>query len=212
MMLEKKIVISKTSLIKKTLATMLLAVLILVAIVLPAEYGIDSTGFGKMTGLTLLAAETGKTGETKSNDDQTVALDNNAPGPFPQGKANFHNAPPSTKSFNILLKPLDEVEYKAVLKVGEPIFYHWSVQSGDRLYVDFHGDPTEGEFPDEYFQRYQEGDLSHSRGSFTPTFTGHHGWYWLNTSDHEVSIQLEVTGYFQTLEEIYRGNQLEKYQ
>jgi len=82
---------------------------------------------------------------------------------------------------------------------------------GEEVYFDFHGDPTKGEFPDEYFQRYEEGEVVSAKGSFTATFTGNHGWYWLNISEHDITIKLEATGYYSSLTEIYRGNQRDRY-
>lgn len=198
----------KTSLLKSTLFAFFLALILIWLIVLPAEYGIDPTGFGKLTGLNkLTAAHQNSHEETISNSSQiTQQAKDNAP--FPMGKANTHNSPPTTSNFEIVLKPADEVEYKALLPVGESIFYQWSVKNGDLTYVDFHGDPTEGQFPEGYAQSYATGEMSASTGSFTATFTGHHGWYWLNISENEIIINLKVTGYFESLEEIYRGNQM----
>ena len=32
------------------------------------------------------------------------------------------------------------------------------------------------------------------KGSFTTPFSGVHGWYWKNTSDVDVTVQLTVNG------------------
>lgn len=52
----------KSLLIASAFAT-LLAAFILISAVLPAEYGIDPTGLGKMTGLTALSAHTKATSQ-----------------------------------------------------------------------------------------------------------------------------------------------------
>lgn len=203
-MLDENTTPSRNGLLKTTLTASLLAAGLLSLVILPAEYGIDPTGFGKITGLTELSSEEHNTSNNATHSDK---LDT----PFPTGKANLHDGPPITRSFNILLKPADEVEYKTLLPAGEPIFYSWSVQSDEETYVDFHGDPTEGEFPEGYSQSYETGETTGSAGSFTATFTGNHGWYWLNISENEIVINLEVTGYYDSLKEIYRNNQMNPY-
>ncbi|GEM_PF-1301113 len=205
---------SKPKLLKQVLIAFILATGLLTLVVLPTEYGIDITGFGKISGLSKISQEESMMHEdtvSPSNDVNNIAEEDNPEEPFARGTANKHSSEPSTKSFSITLQPLDEVEYKAVLDPGEPIFYRWSVTSKEDVYVDFHGDPTEGVFPEEYFQSYEEGEMAQSGGSFSPTFTGNHGWYWLNIADHEITIILEVTGYYTSLGEIFRGNQRDKY-
>ena len=208
------------SLLKSTVAAILLAIALLVLVALPAEYGIDPTGIGKAIGLKELAPPTTElehhaAESIEDHDAVAEALDgtgvNEDDAPFRQGIANAHEDSPLSTSFAIILKPLDEVEYKAVLTAGEPMLYSWSVVGGEEVYFDFHGDPTKGEFPDEYFQRYEEGEVVSAKGSFTATFTGNHGWYWLNISEHDITIKLEATGYYSSLTEIYRGNQGDRY-
>jgi len=208
------------TLLKRTVTAILLAIALLVLVVLPVEYGIDPTGIGKAMGLTELAPpatemEHHSAESIEDYDPIAEALNgteiNEDDTPFRQGIANAHKASPLSTTFSIILKPLDEVEYKAVLTAGEPMLYSWSVVGGEEVYFDFHGDPTEGEFPDEYFQRYEEGEVVSAKGSFTATFTGNHGWYWLNISDNDITIKLEATGYYSSLKEIFRGNQRDKY-
>lgn len=133
-------------------------------------------------------------------------------GEVAQGISHLHDVAPTTKQVEIRLQPLDEVEYKAELRTGEPMLYRWSVRGSDEVYYDFHGEPTEGDFPEDYHQQYGEGESPRAAGSFVPTFTGHHGWYWLNIADREVVIDLEVIGYYGDLRELYRGNQMDRYQ
>ena len=48
---------SATNLLTATIATIIGALILLVLVVLPAEYGIDPTGFGELTGLDALSSE-----------------------------------------------------------------------------------------------------------------------------------------------------------
>ena len=71
--------------------------------------------------------------------------------------------------------------------------YEW-LTDGEPLYFDLHGEP-EGDTTD-YFESYAIATLSEMKGSFTAPFDGSHGWYWKNTSDKPVAVQLFVDGQF----------------
>jgi hypothetical protein len=93
---------------------------------------------------------------------------------------------------------------KAVLAPDQMIVYAWSIAEGE-VYYDFHAEPEQA--PEGYFVRYAEGEGSTDGGSLVAPFAGHHGWYWLNISDHAITIRLEVTGYYTEVVEVYRGMQ-----
>ncbi len=96
--------------------------------------------------------------------------------------------------------PLDGgVEYKAVMDEGDSIVYRWQVKTG-QAYFDFHGHPTAGET--KFYNRYRAGESDSGSGSIVAAFSGHHGWYWLNISDHPIVIELEVAGFFDAIERI----------
>jgi hypothetical protein len=121
----------------------------------------------------------------------------------------LHDAPAKDEVIEIILKPSDEVEYKALLNMGEPMLYSWSVNEGE-VYYDFHGEPSHPEeYEEGFFQSYEVGDgVSAAQGSFVAPFEGHHGWYWLNINDFDITIRLQAQGYYSELAEVYRSNQL----
>ena len=88
----------------------------------------------------------------------------------------------------------EKTEVKAQLDKGQMIVYSWSVDGGNKVYVDFHGhDPALGE---RFWVRYEEADgVTGRNGSLVAPFKGQHGWYWLNVSEKPVTITLNVTGY-----------------
>ncbi|MGH8174879.1 MAG: hypothetical protein ACREV5_01290 [Steroidobacter sp.] len=170
---------SPTRLLASAGVALLCAVLILLVIVLPAEYGRDPTGFGRVLGLTALG------------DAKRIA-ENTRPG------APMHAHPRQHRTARVVinLEGREELEYKAVLAQGEPMLYSWRVAGGP-VYFEFHGDPTEGEWPEDFFLSYQIKDSSLAEhGSFVAPFTGRHGWYWRNLSDDPAAITLEVSGYY----------------
>lgn len=101
-----------------------------------------------------------------------------------------------TQTFEVPLKPNEELEYKAQLNRGEPLLYSWQVKEGSQVYFEFHGQPTEGTWPRDYYERYEKGESSGGQGSMVAPFTGRHGWFWLNAGDKPVTIEIELSGYF----------------
>jgi hypothetical protein len=171
---------SRRGLLLRLSAAVVLAAAILVAVVLPAEYGKDPTRFGQLLGLTAM-------GEAK-----VVAAASG--GDFPI--AHSHDRKYRTAVIEINVKPKEELEYKATLVKGEPLLYTWRSQGG-AVYFEFHGEPTEGKWPKNYYRSYEIQQRSEAaQGSFTAPFTGNHGWYWRNLGTTPLTITLEVSGYY----------------
>lgn len=179
------------------------AIAILVIFVLPAEYGVDPTGVGGVLGLTAIDRPTRTlqiedvTGGNERyreievpNAGEPIALPN--PAVF-QGKS----APPRSASKTIQLPPGKATEIKVVLDAGQVALYAWHATGGD-VYTDFHG--HESDAADNVFVRYEEQQSGRAgNGSLVAPFTGEHGWYWLNVSDGQVEVILNVSGYYSEL-------------
>lgn len=158
-----------------------LASLILVLVVLPAEFGIDPTGAGRLFGLAEMSQESGDVSAQLMNEHERKYLSGRVV---------------------IAIKPGEGLEYKATLAAGEPLLYSWMV-SGGPVYFEFHGEPTEGEWPKDYYRSYQIKEKSTGEhGSFVAPFTGRHGWYWKNLSTEPATITLEASGYYTKLERL----------
>ena len=69
--------------------------------------------------------------------------------------------------------------------------YEW-ITDGEPLYFDLHGEP-EGDTTG-YFESYTIATSDEMKGSFTAPFAGSHGWYWKNTTNKPISVQLMVKG------------------
>jgi|TARA_B110000238_G_C15871140_1_gene329312 hypothetical protein len=161
----------KTSLIKAIISSLVIAVIALVLFILPAEYNIDPTGVGATLGLTVFNESLNEQKKivepTRNNlEKQKVLLT------IPVGRG---------------------VEYKLAMAQFEKVSYQWQTNQG-RLYVDLHGEPkgdTSG-----YFESYTIATVDHMKGSFTAPFAGSHGWYWKNTTDKAIEVQLTFTGQY----------------
>lgn len=177
-----------------------IAAVLLVLFVLPAEYGIDVTGVGKALGLTELATST-RTIEildiTGGNESITqVAIpDTGDPVPLPNPAVYQNEAmPPETRTLQIMIPAEGETEVKVRMQTGKVIVFSWATDRGD-VYVDYHGhDPA---ISADFWVRYNEQqEGAGNSGSLTAPFAGEHGWFWLNYNEYPVTITLTVTGYF----------------
>ena len=171
---------TRGGLLKHTLIALSSSAVILAIFVLPAEYGIDPTGFGQRMGLLALAAPTA----AAQVPDIPMA---------PPETARFYAAPPSANVIEIPLKVDEDLEYKVRMKAGETIVYSWSVDNG-KAYYDFHA-ASEPAGRDLRYKEEQEGSAN-GHGSLVAPFNGIHGWYWLNLEDHPIVITLRVSGFY----------------
>ena len=208
----------RRSILVSTVIAFVLAGIVFMTIVLPAEYGIDPTGIGKALGLT--AISTVRT-ETPVPTVAAALFTDGEPELLPQPPEEFPGEPrpaplknpaviqrtdmaPRDTVIDVQLETLEEVEMKAVLPANQVIIYSWSVSEGE-VYYDFHGEPGKG--PEGYFVRYAEGEGATDSGSLVAPFSGNHGWYWLNISEYPVTIHLQVNGYHLELVEVFRNQQ-----
>ncbi len=193
---------SASKLIKATLATIIGAIVLLVLVVLPAEYDIDPTGFGALTGLDRLGAEATETiiitdiiGGNETLREVEIPMFGE-PTPLPNPTV-FQKQDGEAQSFTMTVElgPFEQTEIKTVLTSGKVILYSWAVDGGEKVYVDFHG--HDESFGPDFFVRYEElQEGTGSTGSLTAPFDGEHGWFWLNINESPISITLEVTGFY----------------
>lgn len=182
----------------------LVAGVILVVFVLPAEFGVDPTGIGGKLGLTQMGAPPGPSRTLEIADvlggNENVRLveipDFGEPVPLPNPSVHQdQDAPARSETREITIAAEGETEVKTVLQQNKTLIYTWRTDRGT-IYADFHGhDPEAG---DEFWVRYredQEGSSGHS-GSLVAPFSGEHGWYWVNYNEFPVTVTLTITGYY----------------
>jgi hypothetical protein len=190
----------RRSLLKACLWAAGAAVVALVVGVLPAEYGIDPTGIGKLTGLTRFSASKldalAPKGEASANAAPVAAAGvTGTAAPLAVWSVS-HAERFKQRSYEIPLKGDEEFEYKALIARGDGLLYNWRVKEGSQVYFEFHGEPTEGTWPKDYYESYEKGESTGGAGSMVSPFTGHHGWYWLNLSEKPVTLLVELAGYY----------------
>ena len=167
------ITLSNAALIKYTMFSLLFATVTLFTIILPAEYNIDPTGIGHELGLTVFH---------HGKDETTAQLPT---------QETSEKLTEQTATIEVIVPAGRGVEYKFVMAQYQKLEYEW-ITDGSALYFDLHGEP-EGDTTG-YFESYAIATLSEMKGSFTAPFAGSQGWYWKNTSDSPITVQLIVKG------------------
>jgi hypothetical protein len=176
---------SKGTLLRATGIALLVALVLLFAAVLPAEYGYDPLRTGRVLRLTGIA----QAGEIKGRAAATAA----------PGQNSVYTAQPKTykiDSQDFQLGPGEGVEMKYHMQKGAGMVYSWKADG--KLLSEFHGEPDQKPNKD-YFESYELDDKvgkDSSYGSFTAPSTGIHGWFWQNKGSKSVQFHLTVAGFF----------------
>lgn len=190
---------TSAQLLRSTLLAIVAAAVILVTMVLPAEYGIDPTGVGRAIGL----AEMGdiKVQLAKEAEADRLLDRQRAPG-APAKSSNLlgqilalfwvqpaaaHATGHDEDVTSVTLKPNQGVEIKLEMKKGDKAVFAWTA-SGP-VNFDLHGDAGGKE------TSYKKGrSVTGDKGIVEAAFDGMHGWFWRNRSDQDVTITLTTTG------------------
>lgn len=173
---------SRKALLGQVLIALIGAAIVVFLFVLPAEYQIDPTHFGKITGLTRMGANN--------------SLATNA--------AHSYDKPFRTDVQVLSLGKGDNFEYKVRMKAGDVLVYSWK---SDGLYeYDFHG---ESDKDPEHAISYKAGMGQEMHGSLIAPYTGIHGWYWNNKSDKLNGIRLKMAGTYELIDDFSDPDELE---
>ena len=187
---------SNKNLLRSVLIAAMVGALLLVAVILPAEYDIDPLGLGGLLGLSTIEITDVIGGNERVTEVEIPDFGDPVPLPNPaihQDETMAHQ----TRTLQIPIGAEEETEIKALLEEGKVILYSWEVDQGD-IYSDFHGHSPE--FGTDFWVRYEEHqEGSGNDGSLVAPFSGEHGWYWLNYNEFPVVVTLTVNGYFEEI-------------
>ena len=174
-------------------AALLVAGVILVIAVLPAEFGVDPLGVGRRLGLTAMSDVAKQVEAVTSDRAGGVAGIRSI---APQDRAYRQE----TVDFNV--GPGKFVEYKYRLEKGEALLYSWKATGP--VNVDVHAEPDGA--PRGYAESYEKRDrISQGAGTLTAPFSGIHGWYWQNQNKTDVTVTLSSAGYYKISHEFREG-------
>lgn len=166
---------SKRKLAWGTLAALVVAGVLLVTVVIPAEYGIDPLGTGEALGLVVLS------------DPSPADIPVRSDGLVPQPEAYRIDR-------RVLeIAPGEFAEYKFRLEAGEAMVYTWTAT--DSVLVEMHSEADGApEGTAEFFEVLEA--AVEGAGSYVAPFPGDHGWAWTNEGEEAVTVTLHASGFF----------------
>jgi hypothetical protein len=178
---------SSARLLRATLAALAVAGLLLVTVVMPAEFGRDPLGAGRALGLYRPAANA----VTESPAMTAAAVESGSP-------LVTSPSPFRSDEMTVTLKSGEGIEVKAAMSAGERIVFSWTASGGEGVDVDMHGEATGG--GEGQSTSYEKGEYQKAgHGAFTAPFAGNHGWFWQNLNDDPVAVTVKVSGFYQKL-------------
>ncbi len=167
---------SGRSLALATLLSVVVAAIILIALVLPAEYDIDPLGTGSLLGLTGLAQA-------------------------PESALEPAVGPLYSDTVSYTLGSFESVEYKYRLAAGSTMVFSW--QATAPVSFDLHAEPDGAD--EGYAESFSKGSSAAQSGSYHASFGGIHGWFWENRSPSPVTVTLETAGFYTEATEFRDG-------
>ncbi len=185
---------STAKLIKSTILAVIIAGALLVTVVMPAEYGIDPTGVGKVIGLK-------KMGEIKTSLAKEAAADavNDL-----AAKAEVEVVETQSSiairndEMQVTLAPDEGTEIKVDMKKDATVSYEWFTDGG-KANFDVHGDSKKLKIN---YHRYDKGSEAKKTGEITAAFDGSHGWFWRNRTDNNITITLKTNGEYSSIKHV----------
>jgi hypothetical protein len=191
---------SSKQLMKSTILAAIAAIVLLFTVVLPAEYGIDPTGVGKLLRLTemgqvkqQLAEEAAADAagllatETPDIDNVTEQTMDTTPTDTAVANGQWRDEIPFT------LAPGEGLEIKIKMAAGDKTEYSWVVTGGD---VNF---DTHGDAPGQAISYEKGRGVAADEGVLEAAFTGNHGWFWRNRGQSDVQVVLRTRGDYSTI-------------
>lgn len=180
---------SGARLVRATLLAAASAGALLVAVILPAEYGLDPTGFGRAVGL--YRAPEAAVVEPRP----AIAASGNGASAVP-GSLFTSDTPYRSDELSLTLAPGEGAEIKAQMRAGERLVYSWTTAGGG-VDVDMHGESLDGAAGD---RSYRTGEFETSgHGAFAAPMAGNHGWFWQNLNDTPVTVTVKTSGFYARL-------------
>jgi len=189
---------STAKLIKSTIIAVISALLLLLTVVMPAEFGIDPTGVGEVIGLKKMgeikmslakdaAEEQTKMGKLKESEVRLVEESASAPESVTE-KVNETQG--RSDEMSVTLAPNEGTEIKVAMQKGKIVNYSWETDGG-KANFDVHADSKELKID---YHGYEKGSAQKKEGVIEAAFNGEHGWFWRNRTSSTITITLKTSG------------------
>lgn len=206
---------STGKLIRSTIIAAIVALVLLVTVVMPAEYALDPTGAGRLLGLTEMGEIKAQLVEEAAADEAAQAVQraplqssNEASTPEPAAPVAETAAAPAPEAapvevapapepatapqwqdeVRVVLTPGEGTEFKLTMEEGAVARFSW-VSNGGPVNFDTHGDGGGRSISYEKGRGVPEDD-----GELQAAFTGNHGWFFRNRNDNDITLILRTGG------------------
>ena len=197
---------SSKQLLRSTILAAVSAVVLLVAVVLPAEYGVDPTGIGRVLRMTEMGEVKQQLAVEAAADAAAAPAAAQAGGASATGMVTANAAQPSAPApapatavvavpkidwrdeMPVTLTPGEGTEIKLKMAQGAKAQYSWVVEGGE---VNF---DTHGDAPGKSISYEKGRGVAADEGVLEAAFTGNHGWYWRNRGQANVKVILRTRG------------------
>lgn len=213
---------STAKLLRSTFIAAIVALILLVTVVMPAEYAIDPTGAGQFLGLTEMGEIKEQLAEEAAADEnaQMVAVQSPASQPAPavaepiaepaaepevaaqpepapvEETASAPAEPQWQDEVRVVLTPSEGTEFKLTMEEGAVARFSW-VSEGGPINFDTHGDGSGQSIS------YEKGrGVPEDEGELEAAFTGNHGWYFRNRNDQDITLVLRTGGDYGELKKL----------
>jgi hypothetical protein len=193
---------SSRALLRSTLIAAATAIVLLVTVVLPAEYGVDPTGVGRVLGLTEMGEIKMALAEEAAAAEAAEAADSLAPAsalaaPTEAVIVDSTASALSSDEVSVALQPGEGKEIKLAMREGASVDFQWLVDGGV-VNSDTHADR-----PGLSYHGYMKGTAQASdEGVLVAAFDGMHGWFWRNRGASPVTVNLRTSGDYQELRHV----------
>jgi hypothetical protein len=164
--------VDKKTILKYSLIAFAVALFLLIAIILPAEYGIDPLRTGSALGIVDISSSKVQAGPIYAQESAFLE-----------------------DTVTLTIGPLRGIEYKYRMQEGAPMLYSWNATG--ILSYDFHGEPKGS--PKDYFESFELSDKEQSHGEFIAPFSGVIGWYWENKNPQPITLTLKTAGNYEII-------------
>lgn len=192
----------RRTLLVATFGAAIVAGLIVFGAIIPAEYGRDPLGLGKLSGLSRLwspednivdtATSYGPRAREYSRTFRSDVVE------IPLGMVGGGVGPYS-------------IEYKVQMAKDATLIYQWEVlgpQASEPVKYDFHGHTTPMDPKVKMtVANYKQASASRTQGALTAPFDGIQGWYFENPSTVPIVIRLKISGFYDLVPAGKPGNE-----
>ncbi|TGN41156.1 hypothetical protein [Marinobacter confluentis] len=197
---------STAKLIRSTILAIIVALVLLVTVVMPAEYALDPTGAGRLLGLTEMGEIKAQLAEEAAADETAgmVAVQSSVDQPEPE-TTTVEEQPASEPvpvepqwqdEVRVVLTPGEGTEFKLTMEEGAVARFSW-VSEGGPINYDTHGDGGGQSIS------YEKGrGVPEDKGELEAAFTGNHGWFFRNRNDGDITLVLRTGGDYGELKKL----------